>query len=169
MHARHTHVGPRICLLEQGPSRETVAAPTLPMTTWNSMSASVPLEPGIQTIFVEQLAPRLVLTRLEGRPTHACSTRALKEFERMIAGMERPVWVSDATRLTGFEPRSLALGARWFAAFKQRGGQDCLVVSHWEMAMMAASTMALGLGVRLQNFATLTEATEVAQKLVAAR
>lgn len=133
------------------------------------MSATVRLAPGIYTMSSELLAPGVVLTSFAGRATYACSMQAFEQFERLIADMAQPVWVGDARRLTGFEPRSLALGPRWFSAFKQRGGRDCLVVSHWDMAMMAATTMSLGLGVRLHSFATLAQATEAARKLVPAR
>ena len=69
-------------------------------------------------------------------------------------------------RLTGFEPRTLVLGKHWFAAFKARGGQHCLIASEWDKAMMAARTMALGLGVRIQNFSTPDAAKAAAWKLL---
>jgi hypothetical protein len=88
------------------------------------------------------------------------------QFETIIATMHAPIWLSDATRITGFEPRTLTMGHRWFSAFKARGGKHCLVASQWDKAMMAARTMALGAGVRVQNFSTLDEAKEAAAKLL---
>ena len=120
----------------------------------------------VDALTVKALRPRLILTTFVGRSTRALSQPALVEFESLIMQMERPVWISDARRLTGFEPRSLADGARWFSLFRARGGRDCLVVSHWDMAMMAASTMALGLGVRIQNFARVDAAMDAANLLL---
>jgi hypothetical protein len=94
------------------------------------------------------------------------SDAARRDFDALIATMEAPIWVSDASRLTGFEPRTLTLGKNWFAAFKARGGRHCLVVSEWDKAMMAARTMALGLGVRIQNFSTLDDAKAEAMRLL---
>jgi hypothetical protein len=94
------------------------------------------------------------------------SVAARAQFDSVIATMNEPIWVSDASRLTGFEPRTLTMGPHWFAAFKARGGQHCLVVSDWDKAMMAARTMALGLGIRVRNFSTLEDARAEAAKLL---
>jgi hypothetical protein len=118
--------------------------------------------PAVHTIASTVLGRQLVLTRFVGRATHALSEAAHLEFHKLVADVQQPVWLSDATRLTGFEARSLALGPRWFATFRERGGRDCLVISSWDRAMMAARTMALGLGVRIQNFATLEQAKAAA-------
>jgi hypothetical protein len=61
----------------------------------------------------------------------------------------------------------VSLGPRWFVAFRERGGKDCVVVSNWNIALMAASTMALGLGVRIHNCASLHQAEELATQLLA--
>lgn len=120
----------------------------------------------VDAVTVKELGPRLILTTFVGRSTRVLSEAARLDFEKLIMGMDRPVWISDARRLTGFEPSSLAYGARWFSLFRERGGQHCLVISHWDMAMLAASTMALGLGVRIQNFARLDAAVDVAKQLL---
>jgi hypothetical protein len=120
------------------------------------------------SISVEALGPRLILTTFIGRSNRTLAADAGARFEKLIAAMEHPVWISDASMLTGFEPSSLALGSRWFAAFRTRGGKDCLVVSRWDLAIMAASTMALGLGVRIRNFPTLQDAKNAATQLQSA-
>jgi hypothetical protein len=130
------------------------------------MVAHRPSSPSPDSLSAHALGPRLILTTFVGRSTLKLSESACARFEALIAEMEQPVWISDASRLTGFEPRSLAMGPRWFAAFRERGGKDCLVVSQWNIAIMAASTMALGLGVRIRNFATLQDARSAAAKLI---
>lgn len=119
-------------------------------------------------ILVQALGPRIILTTFLGRSNRAMSEAAAKRFQNLIASMERPIWVSDASQLTGFDPSTLTLGARWFSAFKERGSRDCLVVSEWDVAMMAARTMALGIGVRVRNFSTLDEAKASAMKFLEA-
>jgi hypothetical protein len=138
--------------------------PSMLISSW--MNTPLQLEHAVDSVSVTVLSPGVVLTRFVGRTTRALSEAGWLEFRALVERMERPVWVSDATRLTGFEARSLALGPRWFAAFRARGGRDCLVVSGWDTAIMAASTMALGLGVRIRNFRTLEEAKLAAASLV---
>ena len=132
------------------------------------MTASRSLEPVTHSLTVTALGPRVLLTTFVGRSTWEMSDAARQQFDALISKMDAPIWVSDATRLTGFEPRTLALGKNWFAAFKSRGGRHCLVVSEWDKAMMAARTMALGLGVRIQNFSTLDDAKAEAARLLEA-
>jgi hypothetical protein len=93
--------------------------------------------------------------------------RAYAAYVPMIETMHRPVWLSDATLLTGFDPTALALGARWFVAFKHQGGSHCFIASRWERSMMAARTMALGLGIRMRAFSSLAEAKAHADRVIA--
>jgi hypothetical protein len=130
------------------------------------MTVSMPVEPATHALTVAALGPRVILTTFIGRSTWEMSDAARRQFESLIVTMDAPIWVSDATRLTGFEPRTLVLGKHWFASFKARGGQHCLVASQWDKAMMAARTMALGVGVRIQNFATLDQAKAAAEELL---
>lgn len=115
---------------------------------------------------VSSPASRIVLTVFTGRVGSAQSKPVTSRFEEIIASMDHPIWVSDATQLTWFEPGSLTLGPRWFAAFRARGGQHCLVASRWDAAMMAARTMALGVGVRVVNYPSLAEALSAADGLL---
>lgn len=122
------------------------------------MRAARPSTPGY--IAVQALAPRVIFTEIVGHVKLDAAESAWQQFREIVAAAERPVWLSDARALKGFDPRTLALGARWFAAFRQRGGRHCVVMAEAPMAMMAASTMALGLGVRLHAFVSLEEARE---------
>jgi hypothetical protein len=133
------------------------------------MNLSRPVEPGAATITANALGPRLIFTTFRGTTNFAMAEAARDQFLRLVATMDSPVWISDATQLTGFDPRSLALGHRWFSAFKARGGRDCLIISEWDRAMMAARTMALGVGIRIQNFSTFEDAKDAASKLLEAR
>lgn len=115
---------------------------------------------------VEARSERLLFTRLRGRITRELALQARDRFDAVIERLADPVWVSDASRLTGFDPSALSLGAHWFQRFKERGGRHCLVVSQWEKAMMAARTMALGLGVRIENFLSEDEALARATRIL---
>lgn len=115
---------------------------------------------------VEKLGPRIFLTTFIGKMSWDIATRAYEQFVPMIQTMQDPVWVSDATRLTGFDPTTLALGPRWFTAFKKSGGSYCLVASQWERSIMAARTMALGLGVRVRAYSSIAIAKDEAEQIL---
>lgn len=131
------------------------------------MSRPKQSEPGVDALTVEALAPRIILTTFVGKSDETLADAASRRFIELIGTMERPVWISDARRLTGFAPRSLSVGPRWFSAFRARGGEECLVISQWNVAIMAASTMALGLGVRVRAYRTLDDALTAAGSLLA--
>jgi hypothetical protein len=128
------------------------------------MHAARPPTPGF--IAVQALAPRVIFTEVVGHVKLDAAESAWQQFREIVTAVQRPVWLSDARALKGFDPRTLALGARWFAAFRQRGGQHCVVTAEAPMAMMAASTMALGLGVRIHAFTSLDEARQRALSLL---
>lgn len=111
---------------------------------------------------------RIVQTTISGYATEALSIRGLREFTTIISRMERPVWVSDSSRLTGYERASIKYGSNWFSEFRKRGGSHVVVVSEWGIAMMAARAMALGFGVKLENAPTLREALQRAERAIAA-
>jgi hypothetical protein len=120
----------------------------------------------INALTVEKLGPRLFLTTFIGKMRWDIAERAYAEFVPMVTAMQEPVWISDATRLTGFDPSTLALGPRWFTAFKNQGGRYCLVASQWERTIMAARTMALGLGVRVRSYSSIDIAKDEAQQIL---
>lgn len=121
-------------------------------------------EPG--ALEVQGLGERLVLTTFRGKVTWAMSDAAYPIFERIVTPMRAPIWLSDATQLTGFEPKALSIGARWFVIFRRAGGTHLLVASRWERATLAARTMALGLGVHVRGFSSLELAREAADSLL---
>jgi hypothetical protein len=118
---------------------------------------------------VQALGARLFLTTFRGKVTMDMSNAALPHFSRIVEPMRQPIWLSDAMELTGFEPKSLSLGARWFMIFRRSGGTHLLVASRWERSIMAARTMALGLGVRVRGFSSLEQATAAAESLLEVR
>jgi hypothetical protein len=123
----------------------------------------------VDALEVQALGARLFLTTFRGKVTSDMSHAALPTFERIVAPMHAPVWLSDAMELTSFEPKALSLGARWFTTFRRAGGTYLLVASRWERSIMAARTMALGLGVRVRGFSSIEEATATAQSLLEAQ
>lgn len=149
-------------------SPNTGCADVLKQAWWHDLLVMGPqtTQPVAGELQVFTPASRLLLTVFTGHVGREASEAARARFLDLIAKMDRPVWVSDATALTGFEPSTLALGASWFSAFRERGGRHCLVVSRWDVAMMAARTMALGIGVRVANFATLEGAMARAKNLL---
>jgi hypothetical protein len=88
--------------------------------------------------------PRIVHTTIAGHATLALSDRGLAEFVQVIATMDRPVWVSDSSGLTGHDSDTLGRGRDWFTEFKRRHGKHVIVVSEWSIAMMAARAMGAG-------------------------
>ena len=115
---------------------------------------------------VQALGPRLFLTTFRGKITMEMSLSAWSSFERILAPMREPVWLSDAMELTSFEPVVLTQGTRWYSLFRKAGGTHVLVASRWERSIMAARTMGLGLGVRVRGFSSLDQATEAARSLL---
>lgn len=100
----------------------------------------------------------IIVSVIRGKPGLEDSRLALRSFRSLIARMDRPVWVSDATGLEGYESAALTEGRNWFSAFKQRGGRHVILVSEWSIAMMAARAMGFGFGVRIQNQPTMAKA-----------
>lgn len=115
----------------------------------------------------QAVGSRIVQTTITGYATEALSVRGLRQFSAIIATMERPIWVSDSSRLTGYERSSIKYGSKWFSEFRERGGSRVVVVSEWGIAMMAARAMALGFGVKLDNAPTLHEALKRADVALA--
>ncbi|HTV21603.1 MAG TPA: hypothetical protein VMG12_23100 [Polyangiaceae bacterium] len=115
------------------------------------------------------VGPRIVQTTISGYATQERSVLGLRQFVSIIAAMDRPVWVSDSSNLTGYERASIKYGSHWFSEFRRRGGSRVVVVSDWGIAMMAARAMGLGFGVRLDNAPTLREALQLAEQAAAER
>lgn len=107
----------------------------------------------------------IIITIIRGKPGLQDSRAALRTFSTLIGRMERPVWISDATELQGYESAALTEGRNWFSAFKQRGGRHVILVSEWSIAMMAARAMGFGFGVRIQNKGTMVQALVEARLL----
>jgi hypothetical protein len=155
---RHTEV--------RGGVRFGSSSALLRVTFSDRMSASLPVPHIPAVIEAHRIAPRIVQTTLSGHATLKLSERGLFEFSRILAGMERPIWVSDSSLLTGYEPASIRYGRLWFEEFKSRGGRDLIVVANWSIAIMAGRAMSLGFGVRMENTPTLKHALERAQALI---
>jgi hypothetical protein len=129
-----------------------------------SASVSVPNVPAV--IESRFYSPRIVKTTISGYATLKLSEQGLLEFTRIIAGMDRPVWVSDSSLLTGYERASITYGRLWFEAFRSRGGRDLVFVADWSIAIMAGRAMGLGFGMRIENTPTLNQALDRAQAIV---
>jgi hypothetical protein len=107
----------------------------------------------------------IIISVIGGKPSLSDSQRALSTFRTLISKMDRPVWISDATGLEGYEKAALSEGRNWFAAFKARGGRRVILVSQWSIAMMAARAMGFGFGVRISNEPTMAQALIEARRL----
>jgi hypothetical protein len=107
----------------------------------------------------------IIISVIRGKPSLADSQRALSSFKALTSKMDRPVWISDATGLEGYEKAALSEGRNWFAAFKARGGRHVILVSQWSIAMMAARAMGFGFGVRITNEPTMAQALIEARRL----
>src|SRR3954468_6840024 len=67
------------------------------MTLSTNMSSSQPTGLGTDTLAVNALGPRLVLTIFVGKAAWTVGENARRQFEALIAMMEEPVWISDAS------------------------------------------------------------------------
>lgn len=126
---------------------------------------SAPLQRPATPIECRADGDSIIISVIGGKPSLTDSQRGLKSFRALISKMDRPVWISDATGLEGYETASLSEGRNWFAAFKARGGRHVILVSQWSIAMMAARAMGFGFGVRIGNEPTMGQALIEARRL----
>ncbi|MDF3066634.1 MAG: hypothetical protein K0R38_2235 [Polyangiaceae bacterium] len=113
-------------------------------------------------IETELVGGHVLLTRIRGHATGLMVERRFDQFRAELGGVCKPVWIVEQLELTGFDPSAVTAGARWFTAFKDRGGERIISVSQMAAARMVAATLAFAVHARLFNCGTLSEAYEQA-------
>ncbi len=112
-------------------------------------------------ILSEALGPGMVSTRMGGHITASLCERELDGFRALMANTAEKVWVIDVSALSGFDPRAVQAGARWFDAYKKSGGSKIIYVSKNPAARMAAQALGFSVGVGVRCVTSLAEAREV--------
>lgn len=107
-----------------------------------------------------QVGPNVIVTTFVGHIARVMAEEQLTQYRQRLAGMSAPTWIMDCGEITGFEPSAVSAGAKWFDAFKGRGGSKVLLVSRLHAARMAAATIAFGVGLRVESFDHLRDALD---------
>ncbi len=133
------------------------------------MSSVTPVS-GVRS-FIESrpLGPHIALTEFSGHSTLELAQLGLNQFKSIIAGMDRPAWICDSRWLTGFDRASIAWGRHWYEAFKGAAGRHLIMVSHWNVAMMAGRAMGLGFGVYIDTAPKMEQAVRMAEEIIRKR
>ena len=113
-------------------------------------------------IETELVGGHVLLTRVRGHATGLMLERRFDQFRGELTGVVKPVWIIEQLELTGFEANAVTAAARWFSAFKDRGGERVISVSQLAAVRMAAATLAFAVHAKISNCATLSEAYELA-------
>ncbi|RYZ03967.1 MAG: hypothetical protein EOO73_25245 [Myxococcales bacterium] len=113
-------------------------------------------------IETELIGGRVLLTRARGYATRLLVEQRFDQFRTELSGVAEPVWIVESLELTGFEATTVAATARWYSAFKDRGGNHVIYVAALASVRMIGATLAFAVHAKLSNRATLSEAYEVA-------
>lgn len=113
-------------------------------------------------IETELLGGNVLLTRMRGHMTRLMAEQMFDQFRELLSGIAKPTWIIEQIELTGFEPGAVPAGARWFGAFKDRGGDRVIFVSPLSAARMVAASLAFAVHAKVSTCETLGEAYEQA-------
>jgi hypothetical protein len=97
---------------------------------------------------------------MRGHMTRALAERQFEQFRSSIIEASKPTWIIEQLELTGFDPGAVGAGARWFASFKDRGGEQVIFVSALAAARMVAASLAFAVHAKIAACETLKEAYE---------
>lgn len=110
----------------------------------------------------ELLGGQVLLTRVRGQVTGLLVEQRFDQFRSELSGVAQPIWIVELEELTGFDKTAVMAAARWFSAFKDRGGLRIIAVAPMPAARMALATLAFAVHAKISNCATLSEAYELA-------
>jgi len=116
--------------------------------------------PSYAAIESELVGQNVILTRMRGHMTRLLAEQQFEQFRRAIASTQKPAWIIEQLELTGFDPGAVPAGARWFGAFKDRGGEQVVFVSALSAARMVAASLAFAVHAKISACETLKEAYE---------
>jgi hypothetical protein len=106
----------------------------------------------------ERVGSNVVLTRMRGHMTRLLAEQMFEQFRVAITETNKPAWIIEQLELTGFDPGAVPAGARWFGAFKDRGGEQVIFVSPLSAARMVAASLAFAAHAKISACETLKEA-----------
>jgi hypothetical protein len=118
--------------------------------------------PGFDAIETERVGNHVLLTRMRGHMTSVLAERQFDQFRSLVIETPQPIWIIEQLELTGFDPGAVPAGARWFASFKDRGGERVMIVSLLSAARMVAASLAFAVHAKISCWDTLREAYESA-------
>lgn len=108
----------------------------------------------------ERVGESVVLTRMRGHMTRLLAERMFDQFRSALVGMQKPAWIIEQLELTGFDPGAVPAGARWFGAFRDRGGEQVIFVSPLASARMVAASLAFAVHAKISACDSLKEGYE---------
>jgi hypothetical protein len=120
------------------------------------------VQSGFDAIESERLGSNVLLTRMRGHMTRALAEQQFDQFRSLVVETPRPAWIVEQLELTGFDPGAVPAGARWFSCFKDRGGEQVVIVSTLSAARMVAASLAFAVHAKVSCRETLKEAYELA-------
>jgi hypothetical protein len=106
----------------------------------------------------ERVGSHVILTRMRGHMSRILSEQMYEQFRTVVVETKTPAWIIEALELTGFDPGSVAAGARWFGTFKEGGGDQVIFVSPLSAARMVAASLAFAVHAKISACETLKEA-----------
>jgi hypothetical protein len=111
-------------------------------------------------IETERVGAHVLLTRMRGHMTRILTEQMFDQFRGLVSETPNAAWIIEGLELTGFDPGAVSAGARWFGAFKERGGDRVIFVSHLSAARMVAASLAFAVHAKISSCETLKEAYE---------
>jgi hypothetical protein len=97
---------------------------------------------------------------MRGHMTRILTEQMFDQFRGLVSEVPNASWIIEALELTGFDPGAVSGGARWFGAFKERGGDRVIFVSQLSAARMVAASLAFAVHAKISSCETLKEAYE---------
>ena len=97
---------------------------------------------------------------MRGYMTRALAEGRFDQFRTLVSETKNPIWIVEQLELTGFDSGAVQAGARWFSAFKDRGGNQVLFVSSHSASRMVAASLAFAVHAKFIAVETLQEAYE---------
>lgn len=126
------------------------------------MTALRNAQPSYAAIETELLGTNVLLTRMRGHMTRLLAEQMFDQFRSLVTDIATPIWIIEQLELTGFDPGAVPAGARWFSAFKERGGERVIFVSRLPAARMVAASLAFAVHAKISACETLNDAYEAA-------
>jgi hypothetical protein len=108
-------------------------------------------------IYSESVSSNVIVSWFSGYITPELADDRRVQFRPLLARCSTPTWIMELTAMTGFDPRTVAAGAKWLRAFKESGGREILFISAQSAARAAVSGVALGMRIPVRFFDDLDE------------